>query len=147
MSLLEKITADMKSAMKSQDKVKVNALRLLISDLKYARISSNEDLTDEQEMAVVLSAAKKRKESIESYKTGGRDDLLAKEEQELKIISEYLPEQMSEEEVIAEIESVIAETGASSMKDLGRVMGMAMKKLKGKADGSLVQEIVRRKLA
>lgn len=137
----------MKSAMKSQDKVKVNALRLLISDLKYARISSNEDLTDEQEMAVVLSAAKKRKESIESYKTGGRDDLLAKEEQELKIISEYLPEQMSEEEVIAEIESVIAETGASSMKDLGRVMGMAMKKLKGKADGSLVQEIVRRKLA
>ncbi|MEE4312086.1 MAG: GatB/YqeY domain-containing protein [candidate division KSB1 bacterium] len=147
MSLLEKITADMKSAMKSQDKAKLNALRLLISDLKYARISSKEELTDEQEMAVILSAAKKRKESIESYKTGGRDDLLAKEEQELKIISEYLPEQISEEQVIAEIDSVITETGASSIKDLGRVMGLAMKKLKGRADGSLVQEIVRRKLA
>ncbi len=115
--------------------------------MKNARIDSEGELSPEQEMQVLLSAAKKRKEAIQAYKSGGREDLLEKELAELKIIEEFLPAQLSDEEIEKEVAAVIEQIGATGMKDLGRVMGEAMKKLKGKADGKKVQAIVRSKLA
>jgi len=148
MSLTDKIMEDVKIAMKSRDKDRVNTLRYLLSQLKYAKIASKEDsLTPDQEISVLLNAAKKHKEAIDIYKKAGKEDQIQKEQHEFDIISTYLPKQMSEAEVDAAISEFIDKTGATSLKDLGKVMGMAMKELKGKADGKLVQEIVKRKLA
>ncbi|OQX86092.1 glutamyl-tRNA amidotransferase [candidate division KSB1 bacterium 4484_87] len=147
MSLTDQLMAELKNAMKKKDKTRVDTVRLLISQLKNARIDSEGELSPEQEMQVLLSAAKKRKEAIQAYKSGGREDLLEKELAELKIIEEFLPAQLSDEEIEKEVAAVIEQIGATGMKDLGRVMGEAMKKLKGKADGKKVQAIVRSKLA
>ena len=147
MSIQEKITEDLKISMKAKDQSRVNTLRYLISQLKYAQISSKDDLSEDQELSVLMNAAKKHKEAIEIYQNSDRTDLLEKEKQELAVVSNYLPEQISDEEIEQIVADVIAETGAESLKDLGRVMGTAMKQLKGKADGKKIQEIVRRKLA
>jgi len=147
MNYLEKISTDLKVAMKAKDQKRVNTLRLLIAPLKDARINLQEDLTPEQELSVLMSAAKKRKEAIEFYEQSDRTDLLEKEQQELAIISEYLPEQISDEETEKIVTEIIEKTGAATLKDMGKVMSEAMKSLKGKADGKKVQEIVRRKLA
>ena len=147
MSILEKISSDLKVAMKSKDKIRVETLRSLIAQLKNERISQGKDLSPEQELAVLMNAAKKRKEAIDIYEKSSRTDLLDKEKEELEIISEYLPEQLSDEEIEKTIAEIIERTGAASIKDLGRVMSEAMKELKGKADGKKVQQIVRSKLA
>ncbi len=147
MSILQQLTEDMKQAMKAQDKLKLSTIRLLISQLKNAKIDLGKDLTPEQEISVLMNAAKKRKEAIEAYQTSNRQDLLEKEQQELVIIQQYLPEQMSDEELDRKITEIIVLTGASSLKDLGRVMSEAMKVLKGRADGKKVQQLVRTKLA
>ena len=147
MSLLKKITNDMKKAMKNKEKERVNVLRLLRSELKNAKIDSQKELTEEDEIQVISKAAKNRKESIESYKKGDREDLVEKEQKELEIIQEYLPEQMSDEEIKELVEEVIEKVDASGMQDMGKVMGTIMPKVRGQAEGSKVQKIVRSKLA
>jgi uncharacterized protein YqeY len=103
-------------------------------------------ITPEDELAVLMSAVKKRKEAIEMYRQGGREELAKQEEQELEIINQYLPKQASKEEAEALIDKLIAQTGASTAKDFGKVMPLAMKELKGRIDGKLVQELVKAKL-
>ena len=147
MSILQQLTEDMKQALKAQDKLKLSTVRMLISQLKNERIDSGKDLTPDEELQILMNAAKKRKEAIEAYESAGRQDLLAKEQQELAIIQQYLPAQMSDEEVEKEIDNIIKASGATSMKDLGRVMSEAMKALKGRVDGKKVQQLVRSKLA
>ncbi len=148
MTLEEKITADMKTALKSGRKEELSALRTLLSQIKDERIKQRpkRDIDDEDMMRVLLSAQKKRKESIEMYLAGGRDDLVEKEKQELSVIGRYLPEQLSKDEILEIVNQVINESGATSMKDMGKVMGAAMAKLKGKADGKVVQDLVRERL-
>ncbi len=147
MPILEKLNTELKSAMKAQNKVRVNALRLLISDIKKEKIDKGGELSSEQELKVLLTAAKRRKEAIEAYQKGNRQDLVEIERQELAIIEEYLPQQKTDQEIEMEVKKIIEETGASSLKDIGRVMAEAMQRLKGKADGKKVQAMVREKLA
>lgn len=147
MSILQRLTEDMKQAMKAQDKLRLSTIRMLIAQLKNARIDSGEDLMPDEEIQVLMNATKKRKEAIEAYQAGNRQDLLEKEQQELEIIQQYLPAQMSDEEIDEKIDEIIESTGASSLKDLGKVMSEAMKVLKGRADGKKVQQLVKAKLA
>ena len=147
MSMLDKLMSEMKEAMKTKDQVRLGTVRMLISQLKNARIDSGEELTPEQELSVLTTAAKRRKEAITVYETSGREDLLEQEQKELAIINEFLPEQISDKDIEKEVAAIIEETGATSLRDLGKVMSEAMKRLKGKADGKKVQTIVRSKLA
>ncbi len=146
MSLSEKIAQDLKTAMKSGQRVRVDVLRMLKAQIKNTEIEKGRALTEEEEIGVLQSAAKKRREAIELYRKGNRPELAQKEAEELGVIESYLPKQLSREEVEAIVAEILAQTGASSMKDLGKVMKEAMGRLKGKADGKLVQEIVRSKL-
>jgi len=143
MSLESKIQNDMKAALKAGQKEKLNTLRTTYSQIKDERINNRKELTDEDVIAVLMRGVKSRKDSIELYKQGDRQDLVQAETAELEILQSYLPEQMSEEDVKKEVAAVIASTGASDLKDLGKVMGPAMASLKGKTDGKLVQQIVR----
>ncbi|ARM31212.1 GatB/YqeY domain-containing protein [Prosthecochloris sp. HL-130-GSB] len=147
MSLKEQIDQDLKSAMKSGDKTRLNAIRsiraALLEKEVSVRVGGKAELTEEQEIEVITSLAKKRRDSIEQYRNAGRDDLADTEQAELDILVTYLPEQLSEEEIERAVRSIVEQTGASSMKDMGRVMGAAMKELKGKADGGKVQEFVK----
>ncbi len=146
MGVKEKIMADMKEAMKAKDMIKVSTLRLLLSEIKNKEIDKKGELTDEEIYALIQKAVKQRKESIEQYRFGGRNDLVQKEETELKILESYLPEQLSEEELERIIEEAIKETGATTMKDMGKVMKIVMPKVKGRADGKIVNEMVKKKL-
>lgn len=146
MSLKDKLADAMKTAMKSKDSVALQTIRMVRAQIKDTEIAKGKELSDEDVLGVLMAAAKKRKEAIELYEKGGRQDLLEKEKAELAVISEYLPKQLSPEEIEEVIVGVIAAVGATTAKDLGRVMGMAMKQLKGKADGKLIQDIVRAKL-
>ena len=119
MGLQEKLLEDMKSAMKSGDQVKLDTVRMLRSQLKNANISSGKELSDQDVIGVLSKEAKKRKEAIELYKEGGREELAAKEEKEYEIIRSYLPEEMSEEALVEIIKKVIQETGAEGMRDMG----------------------------
>ena len=147
MSLLKEIEQTMQEAMKSGDKVKANTLKMLKTDIMYEKAKTGEDLSDEVTMEIIARAAKKRKEAIGEYEKAGRDELAAQEKAELAIIETYLPEMMSEEEVVKALEDLIATMGAVSKKDFGRVMGTLMKDLKGKADGGLVKKVVTAKLS
>ena len=146
MSILNKLQQDLKDSLKSGDKVRTDAIRMLISRLKNERISKGEDLTEDQEFSVLSKEAKKRKESITMYRQGGREDLVAREEREFEIISSYLPAELSDEEIESIVSSVINETGAESLKDMGKVMGKVMPQVRGRADGKRIQEIVKKKL-
>jgi len=148
MSLMKQIDQDLIKALKSRDQEAATTLRGLKSDIKYHQINNRiAELTDEDVLSVLGTAANRRKDSIEQFTTGGRDDLVAKETKELEIIKAYLPEQMSEEAVEALVKEAIAETGAAGMSDLGKVMKVLMPKVKGKADGKLVNQLVKRNLA
>lgn len=146
MGLQEQLIEDMKTALKSGDSVRLNTIRMIRAQIKEVQISKGGQLTSEEEISVLSNAAKKRKEAIEFYKKCDREDLLTKEKRELEIISSYLPEQLSEEEIDKIVTQIIGEVGAATLKDLGRVMSIAMKQLKGRAEGKLVQELVRKKL-
>ena len=143
MSLVGKINADLIAAMKSKDEVRLNVLRMLKSELKYKAIDTGNDLSDEEAIAVLSSAAKKRSEAIDEYRRGGREDLVNQEIAEFEIIREYLPEQFSEEELKGLVDKTIAETSAVSMKDFGTVMKSLMPKVRGRADGKTVNVVVR----
>jgi hypothetical protein len=146
MGLKEKISDDMKAAMKSGEKLRLETLRTLRAALMEKEIEKRgggPGMTPEDEIRVLTAAAKKRKESIEMYQKGGRADLVDQETKELGIIQEYLPKQLSMEEVTALVKTVIQETGATSAADFAKVMPAVMKQVKGKADGRAVQELVR----
>lgn len=146
MNLQEKLNEDYKAAMKSGDKLRVETLRLLRAQLKDAKINKMEALTPEEEIAALSNAAKKRREAIEMYKQGGRSDLLEREAAELAIISAYLPQALSAEEIARIIDTAIKETGAVAASDMGKVMGKIMPQVKGRADGKMVQQMVRERL-
>jgi uncharacterized protein YqeY len=140
--LAKRIQTDLKDAVKSRDKVRVGVLRMLISALKNAELDEREELSDDTELAVVSSYARRVKESIEEFQKGGREDLVAKERAELVIVMVYLPEQMSDDDVRAEAAKVITEIGASSPRDMGRVMSEMMRRFKGRVDGGAVNRVV-----
>ena len=151
MSLKDRISEDIKTAMKAKDKLRLETVRsikkVIIEDESTVRGKGQDALTAEQELAILTRLAKQRKDAIAQYTDAKREDLAEKEAAELAIIEEYLPAQMSDEEIEAVIDGLIAKTGASSAKDMGKVMGPAMKELKGRADGAKVQALVKAKLA
>ncbi|HIE59689.1 MAG TPA: GatB/YqeY domain-containing protein [Hydrogenothermaceae bacterium] len=147
MGLLQILQNEMKQALKAKDNLKLSVIRMLISEIKKVQIDKKKELSDEEIIEVIQRYAKQRKEAIKQYKDAKREDLAQKEEQELEIVSKFLPKQLSEEEIVKIVEQVIKETGASSMRDMGKVMKMVMEKVKGRADGSLVSKIVKEKLS
>ena len=150
MSLQEKIVEDLKRAMKSGQPRRLETLRSLRAALMEREIAmrgGTAPMTLEDEIGVLISAAKRRKESIDQFAKGGRQDLVAQESEELAIIQEYLPQQIGRPEIEAVVRGVIAQTGAASAADFGKVMPATMKQLKGKADGKLIQDIVKELLA
>jgi len=146
MSLKEKITEDMKAALRSGDKAKLKLIRMLRSEIRYKEIDNGSELEDDDTIEVLSSALKKRKEAIEEFKKGGREDLVSQEEEELKIILSYLPEQLSQEDLEKLDDEKIAETDAQSPRDIGKVMRAVMPEVKGRADGKKVNHLVSLKL-
>ncbi len=147
MTLTQKISDDIKVAMKSGEKLKLETLRTVRAVMiEMTKRGTGSELTPEEEISALLASAKKRKEASEIYRQAGREELARQEEQELAIINSYLPKQMSREEAENVVSGIIGQTGATSIKDIGKVMGAAMKELKGKIDGALVQQIVKQKL-
>jgi len=147
MSLKEQLQKDMVTAMKARDELRVNVIRLLRGMIRKLEIDQKKDLDDKDVIGVLTNAAKQRREAIKAYADGGRDDLVKQEEAELVIISEYLPEAMGTDELEQIITNIITETGATSMKDIGKVMPKVMQQVKSRTDGSQVQAMVRAKLA
>lgn len=147
MTLFEQIDRDMVKALKGGDKDRLTVLRGLKSDLKYKKIEIGEELTDERAIEVLSSAAKRRRDSIEQFGKGGREDLVKKEEFELEVINSYLPKQLSEEELRQMAEAAIAEVGADSPKQMGQVMKVLVPRVKGRADGKLVNKLITELLA
>ncbi len=140
--IAHRIQEDLKNAVKAQDKVKVSTLRMIISALKNAELEEREELSDDKELAVIASYARRIKEAIEEFRKASREDLVVKEQGELAIVLSYLPEQMSDDDIRREASGVIAEIGAATPRDMGRVMGEIMKRFKGKVDGAAVNRIV-----
>ena len=146
MSLKERISSELKEAMKAHDTVKVSTLRLINASIKNKEIDERKGLDDEGVLAVLGTAVKQRRESIEQFEKAGRTDLADKEKAELAVIQAYMPAQMGKDEIAAAVKEAIAETGASGQKDMGKVMKALMPKVKGKADGRLVNELVKEML-
>ncbi len=150
MALIDRITDDIKTAMKAKDKVRLETFRsikkVLIEKEVSLRPSGQTALTPEQDMEVLVQLAKQRRDSIAQYTQANRLDLADTEAQELAIIEEFLPQQLSDDEIMAVIDALIEKTGATSAKDMGKVMGPAMQQLKGKADGKKVQDAVKARL-
>jgi uncharacterized protein len=144
------IQEELKQAMLAKDTVKTSALRMLISAIGYYEIEkggADYSATDEDVQTVIQKEAKKIRDSIEQYTSAGRNDLVEKESEELSILGKYLPEQMNEDEIRKLVTEAIAQTGASTPSDMGKVMGALMPKTKGKADGAIVSKIVRESLS
>jgi uncharacterized protein len=145
--LTDRLNNDLKDAMRSKDKVRLRTIRSLRAALLEKEISERQGergvLDNETAITVLQKQAKQRRDALEQYTSAGREDLAAIEREELAVIESYLPEQLSEDEIRKEVESVIARTGGSGMKDMGKVMGPAMGALRGKADGRKVQQIVK----
>ena len=146
MNLKEKIDSDLVDAIKNKDELKSSVLRMVKASIKNKEIALGKELDDLGGMEIIAKEIKQRKDSIEQFKVGNRSDLAEKEEKEITIISGYLPKQLSEEGVRKIIVEAIFKTNASSTQDMGKVMGMVMPQLKGKADGTLVSKIVKEKL-
>ena len=140
--LKQKLNDDLKQALRSGDKAKTSTLRLLLSAMKYAEIAKQAPVTDPDILGVIAKEIKQRKESIEAFKQGNRQDLVAKEEAEMAVLNSYMPQQLTREEIIAEARQVIAEVGAQGPGDKGKVMPKLIAKLKGRADGREINAIV-----
>ncbi|MCX7909116.1 MAG: GatB/YqeY domain-containing protein [Ignavibacteria bacterium] len=148
MNLEQKISEELKKAIKEGNQVRLDALRSIrAAILEFKKSGIDREMNEEDELRILNSLAKKRKEAIELYERGGRNDLAEKERQELDIIHSFLPAQMTEEEIRTFLNNIIIEIGAKSPSDFGKVMGRAMKDLKGKADGNLVQAIAKELLS
>ena len=145
--MLDQLQEELKTAMKAGDKPRMTGLRNIIGKLKASQIDKGEELTGDESLKILKSAAKQLKESVEQYQKGGRDDLAEKELFELSLLEKYLPEQISEGKIRDAVKNTIQSSGAESMQDMGKVMGMLMKELAGTADGKLVQQIVLEELS
>ena len=143
MNLFDKIQSDMYSAIKARDAIKSKTLRVVIAKLKDKKIEKRDDLSESEELKVLQSLAKQRKESIKMFKDGGRDDLVEQESKELQIIEEYLPKMMTDEEIKNVVKSSINEAGAQSLADIGKAMPIIMKKGGGMIDGKKAQLFLR----
>lgn len=144
--MIDKLNQDLKNAMKSGDKMRLDTIRMMKASLQKVVIEKGNAFTPDDGISFLLAEAKRRKEAIELFEKGGRNDLAEQEKNELAIISEYLPKPLSEEELVAIIEATIKEINAQSAKDMGKVMSAVMPKVKGQADGKKIQEIVKSKL-
>ena len=143
MSLMEQLTADMKEAMKQGEKERLSVIRLVRGAVRQAEIDGKKTLTDDEVVSVINKEVKMRRDSIEEFERGSRPDLVAKAQAEIAILMPYLPEQLSEDAVKTLAEAAVAEVGAQTAQDMGKVMGVLMPRVQGRANGKLVQEIVR----
>jgi uncharacterized protein YqeY len=143
MSLKDKLTEDLKKAMRQGDERRKSTIRLVKAAITNAEIERGEELGDDEVLAIIAKQAKQRRESVTEFAKAGRKDLVDQEEEELQILLSYLPTQMSRDEIEVAARQVIAEVGATSMAQMGEVMRRLMSQLKGKADGSLVNHVVR----
>jgi len=146
MSLKDKILQDMKEAMKARDQLRLSTLRLMVSEIKNREIDAKDELKDDEVLALIRKAVKQRRDSISQYEKGGRQDLADKEKAEMVILKAYLPEELSREELLTIIDEAVSATEASSPKEMGKVMKEVMPKVKGRADGKVVNELVRKRL-
>jgi uncharacterized protein YqeY len=147
MSLKDRIQQDVKDAMRAKEKQRLATIRLITAAIKQREVDERIELDDEQVLVVLDKMCKQRRESISQFEKAGRDDLIAREASELEIIQGYLPEQLGEDEIAAMIDIVMAETGASSIKDMGKVMGQLKPKLQGRADMAAVSALIKSKLS
>ena len=147
MTLIEEIEDELKDAMKARDAERRDALRLILNSLKSSQKELQRPLHEDEELQVLQRERKRRIESIEAFQSAGRDEQAAKERAELDVLEEFMPEPLSEDELEQIVDDAIAEVGATSMRDLGRVMADVMPQIAGRADGSAVSQLVREKLA
>ncbi|NKE05150.1 MULTISPECIES: GatB/YqeY domain-containing protein [Mesobacillus] len=148
MSLLERLNNDIKQAMRNKEKDRLTTIRMVKASLQNEAIKQGkQELSEEEELTVLSREVKQRKDSLQEFEKAGRQDLVEKIQTELKHVEVYMPQQLSEEEVTEIVKEAIAETGAASKADMGRVMAVLMPKVKGKADGSLVNKLVQQHLS
>ncbi len=141
--LKSKLQQDLKIAMKEKDTFKRDTIRFLMSAIKQVEVDTRKELSDEDLVKIIQKSVKQREEAAKQYKEGSREDLYEKEMKEAELLKTYLPKQLSDEELKAELVQIIEEVGATSMKDMGKVMGVATKKLAGKADGKRINQMVK----
>ena len=148
MSLLNSLTDELKAAMRAKDSLKLEALRAIKSAVLLAKTATagDADLSEEEEIKLLQKLVKQRKDSAVIFKEENRDDLAAPEEAQAEVIAQFLPEQLSQQDIEQIIDEIVAKTGAQGMKDMGKVMGMASKEMAGKADGKTISTIVKQKL-
>lgn len=147
MRIKEKLTEAMKRAVKEKDRPRLSVIRLALAALQNKEKELLRELSEEEVVQVISGLVKKGRESIEQFKAGQRDDLVAKEEKELEVLQTFLPQQLTPEELEVEISRVLEETGASTPKDLGKVMKVLMPRIAGRAEGRVVNELVRQRLS
>lgn len=146
MSLTERLENDMKQAMRSKDKVRLSVIRMVRTAIKNAEIDQKVTLSDDDVIAVLNREMKQRRDSLQAFESAGRQDLKEAVEQEIAVLMDYLPQQLTEDELRAIVQEVVAETGATGKAEMGKVMGALMPKVKGRADGKLVNQIVQQAL-
>jgi uncharacterized protein YqeY len=147
MSLEERLIEEMKGAMKSGDKLRLSTIRMIRSALKNKEIEIRKTLEDEDVVKVIQTMVRKGEESVEQFQTGGRTDLVEKEKKEIEILKSFLPQPLSQDQILKIIDQSIQETQASSLKDIGKVMKSVMPKIGGKADGKLINQLVKERLS
>lgn len=147
MSLLERLNQDIKQAMKNKEKDKLTTLRMIKASIQNEAIKLGSDLSEDAELTVLSREVKQRKDSLHEFDKAGREDLVEKIRTELQYVEEYMPEQLSEEEISRIVQTTIEEVGASSKSEMGKVMAAIMPKLKGKAEGSLINKLVQQHLS
>ncbi|MDF2945657.1 MAG: hypothetical protein K0S51_336 [Bacillales bacterium] len=147
MSLLDRLNSDMKDAMRNKDKEKLSVIRMVKASIQNDAIKlMKQELTEDEQLTVLTRELKQRKDSLQEFEKAGRDDLVEKLKTEISILHAYLPEQLSEEELVTIIKQTISDVNASSKADMGKVMGAVLPKVKGKADGGLVSKLVQQLL-
>jgi uncharacterized protein YqeY len=147
MALKDQLDADLKAAMKEKDTLKLSVVRMLKSAIKYREIEVMKTLDDDGVQAVIATEIKRRRDSVEQYRAGNRQDLVEKEEGEIRILQGYQPEQLSADALGTKVDEVIARTGAKGMKDMGAVMKAVLAEVQGRADGKTVSELVKARLS
>jgi len=147
MNLKQQLTEAMKTAMKAKDSLRLSAVRMILAAVKNREIEQRQELDDEAVLGVLTTLAKQRREAAQAYRDGGREDLAAKEEAELAMLQDFLPAPLTREELVALIERAVVETGAASMKDMGKVMKIVSTETLGRADGKTVSDLVKARLS
>ncbi|GGL40322.1 GatB/YqeY domain-containing protein [Sporolactobacillus putidus] len=147
MSLVDRLTTDMKQAMKAKDKVRLSVIRMIKTSLQNESIKNGKPLSEDEALAVLTRELKQRKDSLREFENAGRQDLVDEVSEEIAIVQSYMPEQLSDDEILSIIDETISEVGAKSSADIGKVMKAVMPKVKGRADGSQINRLVRTKLS